>query len=157
MTWWTDLLGWIHPGPIPPAPTPVPSPTPDADVSIELLKLINAARTTSALAALSPDARLVAAAQEHATRMAAVGVLAHQGILDGTPWRRASNAGYQPTEVAENIAEGFPNAAAVVSAWLADPPHRVNILGPSSNFGAAVAADGTGRLWWSATFAEPRA
>ena len=156
MTWWTDLLGWIHPGPIPPAPTPTPGPAPTAYVSLELLRLVNAARTAGALFSLSLDARLVTAAQQHAMTMARAGILVHEGIGDGYAWARASAAGYPCLVIDENIAEGYPNAEAVVNAWLSDPAHRANVLGPCVNFGGAVATDARGRLWWSATFAEPK-
>jgi uncharacterized protein YkwD len=153
MTWWNPL-SWLTPAPSPVPPTPPPAP---ADVAAELLELVNSARAERALAPLTADGRLTAAAARHAGTMAAVGILAHQGLGDGYPWSRASAAGYQWSEVAENIAEGYPTAAAAMAGWLVSPGHLANILGPSVDFGAAVAADGKGRLWWSATFAEPRA
>ena len=149
MSWWNPF-GWLTPTP------PAPPPPDPADVAAEMLGLVNAARAEHALAPLTIDGRLTAAAARHAATMARTGLLAHQGIGDGYPWSRASAAGYAWSEVSENIAEGYPTAAAVMAGWEVSPPHLLNILGPSVDFGAAAAADSRGRLWWSATFAEPK-
>ena len=136
MPWWNPLT-WITPAPSPVPPAPPPAP---ADTAAELLGLVNAARAEHALAPLTIDGRLVAAAARHAGTMAARGILAHEGLGDGYPWSRASAAGYRWSEVAENIGTGYPNVAAMMAGWLASPGHAANILGPSVDFGAAAAA-----------------
>ncbi|OMQ16135.1 hypothetical protein A7K94_0204580 [Modestobacter sp. VKM Ac-2676] len=67
------------------------------------------------------------------------------------PFARARAAGIQSAR-AENIAYGQPDAAAVMTAWMASPGHRANILNCDlRTLGVGVAA-GSGGPWWTQLF-----
>lgn len=149
MSIWQAILTLFRrpPAPVPPAPLPpVPGPPPVASVAQALLAAHNAARAAHNLTPLRLDARLCAAAQGHAEVMVRLGILAHQGLGDGTPWQRIEEQGYRYAAMAENVAEGQPDAVAVVAAWMDDPSHRANVLG-YEDFGGGMARSGDVPFW----------
>lgn len=135
------------PVPVPPAP-PGPGPPTSASVAQALLDAHNAARAARNLPPLRLDPRLCAAAQRHAEAMAARGVLSHTGLGDLSLWERIARSGYHYSEAAEAAAEGQPTAAAVVAAWMEDPPHRANVLGDYADLGGGMACGSNGVLYW---------
>ena len=57
------------------------------------------------------------------------------------PWTWADKRGYNYREFGENLAVGYPTAAAVVDGWMHSPGHRANVLKPVfDEVGVAVAA-----------------
>jgi uncharacterized protein YkwD len=152
------LLGWLGRlfGPRPaPAPMPTPHrPNPDT-VESSLLDMFNSARKSVGLAPLEIEARVHAAAEEHATLQASVNRRAHDGIGDGEPSDRLTDYGYRWSACAENVAWGQMTPAEVFSTWLASPGHRANILGPYRHVGIACASPVGGRPYWCADFANP--
>ena len=131
---------------------------------MDLLSELNAARASQGLAPFVDRPELDAIAQAWANSMATSGVLRHNPDLD---WGNASWSLLQVTwplpmsslaishpegRLSENVAKGYPDAAAVVAAWMSDLPHRANVLGAYScaGVGAAQAADGT--WFWVADF-----
>jgi uncharacterized protein YkwD len=143
---WDWLYSLFHrpPKPRPPDPPPV---GPTSDVLIA----VNAARFHYGLAPLAGGADLDAVALGHAQVMATRGVLAHEGIGDGTPAERLTAAGIRWMAEGECAAPpGYPNAQAAVNAWLADPPHRRILLGDYARLGAGF-ADG----YWCADLVRP--
>ena len=58
------------------------------------------------------------------------------------------------SQVAENIAYGYPTAHATVRAWMHSKGHRANILNPAlTNLGVGAARDENGTWWVAQDFA----
>jgi uncharacterized protein YkwD len=100
------------------------------------LCLVNQERTSRSETPLRLNADIVQAAQAHTDDMASGGYVEHVGPRGDTPLSRMRAAGYIYSskigfEVGENIAWGTLSLAtprAIVSAWMASPLHRANIL-----------------------------
>jgi uncharacterized protein YkwD len=118
------------------------------------LAAVNAHRATRGLAPLRVSASLTASATWKARHMAAYNYMAHE---DPAPpaarsfFARVAACGYGAA-ASENIARWYPSPAAVVQAWLADPPHRANIEGGWSTTGIAVAVSASGIPYWVEDF-----
>ena len=70
---------------------------------------------------------------------------------------RISNAGYQWSGAAENIAAGQRDAASVMSSWMNSSGHKANILNCGyQDIGVGVAAATDGKLYWTQDFGSPR-
>jgi len=137
--------------------TPDPSwPTANAGLAAQVLPLINADRAAHGLGPLTISPALSASALWKAEHMAEYSYLGHD---DPAPplarsWaQRILDCGYTSFSAGENLAAGFPTAAAVVQGWLSDPPHKANIEMPAWQVtGIAVAASATGVLFWAEDF-----
>lgn len=99
-----------------------------------VLQEINAVRASYGLEALAPSNGLARAALRHTRSMVTNGYFAHES-WNGTPFWKRVEGFYSPRSrgwaVGENLAtfgEAAPTAADVVSAWMASPPHRANLL-----------------------------
>lgn len=145
----------------PPAP-PAPSAPPGVDDRVlafeqEVVALVNAERARAGCAALTEDARLTAAARAHSADMAARGYFSHT-TPDGVEFHtRISNAGYSWSLVAENIARGQRDPAAVMNAWMNSDGHRRNILNCNlRHIGVGLAYDANNRPHWTQDFGSPR-
>jgi uncharacterized protein YkwD len=100
------------------------------------LCLVNRERTGQGESPLVPNARLAQAAQAHSDDMAHGDYFDHVSPSGGTPLSRMRAAGYIFSsrlgyEVGENIGWGtlwLATPRAMVSAWMASPEHRANIL-----------------------------
>jgi uncharacterized protein YkwD len=106
-------------------------------VDAAMLCLIDKARHTAGLAALTDDAELDQAAIAHSDDMVAENYFDHVAPDGTTPEQRVLATGYTPRapggEVAENIAAATltdATPAATVAAWMSSPGHRANILDP---------------------------
>lgn len=133
-----------------------PAPT-GADISAAV-SATNAVRAARGLAPVRGNARLSAAAADHACDMARRGRMTHQGSRSSGPSQRVKAAGYRPAVTAENIAAGPFDLSGVLSAWNGSGGHRANMLIPQIRevgIGQAVAADGRTRFW-SAVYSAPR-
>jgi|AntRauMFilla1563_2_1112583.scaffolds.fasta_scaffold11095_2 uncharacterized protein YkwD len=87
---------------------------------------------------------LQAAAAAHADDLNNSGQFSHTGSDGSDVQTRVRRAGYNWCFVAENIAQGQPDVRSVVSAWMASPDHRANILSAqATQFGFAR----TGDIW----------
>jgi hypothetical protein len=101
------------------------------------LCLLNEERTSRGLVALKGNARLVAAAEQHAGDMVDNTYFAHDA-LDGSDFGlRVENAGYlgrrKSWVLGENLAWGsgsLATPAAIVAGWMGSAGHRDNILTP---------------------------
>ncbi len=134
--------------------------------SLEELVLheINTLRAAHGRPALSPSAALSRAADRHSRSMALRGFFAHES-RNGTPfWQRVKQFYFADSgtwTVGENLAMfgGVgPSAQSIVSAWMASPGHRANLLRSSyRDAGIAIvhhpAAGGVfgGRSTWVVT------
>jgi uncharacterized protein YkwD len=91
----------------------------------EIVNLINNARTSAGLPALTVDSRLASAAQSHSIDMACYGLLSHSGSDGSTPQQRIAAAGYGATFSEEMIYAGsgaYPQNA--FDWWMNDPTHH---------------------------------
>lgn len=99
------------------------------------------------------------AALAHAQDMAAHDHFEHTGTNGSTPAQRATLAGYQWRNVAENIAAGPATAELVVDGWLNSPGHCANIMGaPYTEMGVAFAVNDRSRagIYWAQEFGRPK-
>ena len=101
-----------------------------------MLCLINQEREHHGEGALATNAKLTRAAQAHSRDMANEDYFSHVAPNGETPLQRMRASGYLPNSqdgyvVGENIAWGtmwLATPQSIVSAWMASPGHRANIL-----------------------------
>ena len=110
------------------------------DIHVEqLLQDTNAQRASLGLSPLTLNEELSNAAASKAQDMFAKGYWAHNSPTGETPWDFISGAGYRYVIAGENLAKNFTTSDAVVSAWMASPSHRANIVKPGyKDIGFAV-------------------
>jgi uncharacterized protein YkwD len=150
----------ITPPPVttpPVSPTVVrvrPTPTPMVALENEVLRQTNVARAANKCAPLAMDPRLLAAARLHSADMAQNDYFSHTGLDGKGPDARMKAAGYDISGGwAENIAEGYPTPDAVMTAWLASPGHKQNIVNCAmKSIGVGIAAAANGTLYWTQDF-----
>lgn len=110
----------------------------------------NAIRARYGKPAMQIDARLQAAAQDHANFMAAHRSMNH--FSNGGPQARAARHGFSGS-VAENIAMGAENPWGL---WVNSPGHFRSIIGNYNVCGIAVAHSG-GTPYWCAVYGNAAA
>jgi hypothetical protein len=99
------------------------------DINVEkLLNLTNLKRAEAGLSSLNLNPELSAAATGKANDMFSKGYWAHNAPDGTSPWVFITSSGYQYVFAGENLAKDFANSEGVVSAWMASPSHRDNIL-----------------------------
>ncbi|MFD5143958.1 CAP domain-containing protein [Streptomyces sp. NPDC058401] len=112
-----------------PAATPAPSASAaPSGAAAEVLTLVNQERATAGCPALTVNAQLTKAAQDHSEDMAAHSNMSHTGSDGSDPGQRITRAGYQWRTYAENVAYGYDTAAKVMEGWMNSPGHKRNIL-----------------------------
>ncbi|KAE9021520.1 hypothetical protein PR002_g12224 [Phytophthora rubi] len=86
--------------------------------------------------------------------MAAKDFMAHDGSDGSSMSERITQAGYDWSAVAENVAAGQIDVAGVMVAWINSPEHLENIMGDYTMFGSAYAfnKDGTYQHYWTQDF-----
>ena len=98
----------------------------------QTLALINSARATNGQSALTLNAQLTSAAQQHSVDMACSGSLSHTGTDGSTSSTRIAAAGYKASIDRENIYAQPPqyggNPQAAMDWWMSDQIHRDAIL-----------------------------
>jgi uncharacterized protein YkwD len=90
------------------------------------------------------DANIARAARNHSAFMAKSGTFSHVGTGQSSFDARVKAAGYT-APLSENIAWGYRDGAAVVTAWMNSPGHRANIANCAAKavgVGAVYAANG---------------
>lgn len=139
-----------------------------SDTDKEILTQVNAARAQGracgsvnypAAAALRWHCTLEDVAFAHSRDMGDHNFFSHTGSDGLAVGDRLSNAGYDWTEVGENIAAGQPTVTAVMSAWLDSPGHCANIMRASYTETGAASYFVTGSdypVYWTQVFARPR-
>ena len=121
----------------------------------DILARVNAERAARGLAPMRLDDRLVLAAQRHSEDQARSGRMSHTGSDGSTLAVRVDRVGYGWRSVAENVAYGYPDAAAVMAGWMASDGHRGNILSANVDLGVGLAYGADGRPYWTEVFAAP--
>jgi uncharacterized protein YkwD len=114
-----------------------------------VLTLVNQARADAGCGALTTDPALAAVARAHSADMRDRGYFSHTTPEGLSPFDRARAAGVGYAR-AENIAQGQPDAAAVVQAWMNSAGHRANIL--DCSLAKLGVAEGSGGPWWTQLF-----
>ncbi len=108
---------------------PGPSAPGSADPAVrEFVDLANAHRESVGCGPLLWHERTAEVAQAHSTDMVERDFFAHQNPDGESPFDRLREAGIAWSGGAgENIAWGYPTAAAVLAGWLGSPGHRANL------------------------------
>ncbi len=130
-----------------------PTATSTKGMSTEALavKLTNDQRAQHGCSALRVDSRLRTAARAHSADMRDKHYFDHNSPDGRTPWDRIKAAGYADPG-AENIAQGYPTAQAVVQGWMNSSGHRANILNCDLKAIGIGVATGQGGPWWTQDF-----
>lgn len=150
------------------APTPAPGGaatcnpvTNDVFVS-DLLKLINDARTSAGLPALTVNTKLSAAANAHARDMLCNNYLSPLGLDGSTAQTRVAAQGYTASVVVENLYALHPafgmSPRVAFDWWNRNEAYRSNILNPNvTEVGIAYVADEKTLFgaYFVVTFAKP--
>ncbi|MFG2873423.1 CAP domain-containing protein [Streptomyces sp. NPDC048337] len=143
----------------PPVATPAPtapaasSPAPTG-AAAEVLALVNQERAAAGCPALTVNAKLTKAAQDHSADMAAHNTMSHTGSDGSDPGARITRAGYTWSTYGENVAYGYGTAAKVMEGWMNSPGHRANILNCSfKEIGIGHAQPGD---YWTQDFGAAR-
>ncbi|MEV7282361.1 sigma-70 family RNA polymerase sigma factor [Streptomyces sp. NPDC093111] len=136
----------------PPAPRPTPSPSrsraPRPSVEERVNALVNRHRAEVGCAPLRRDPKLSAAAKAYGRDMAARGYYGHTTPEGTDAGSRFEGVGYSWSAWAENLARGQGDPASVVADWMADPPHRRNLLDCAyRDTGVAAVPGPDGTLW----------
>jgi uncharacterized protein YkwD len=131
-----------------------------------MLTLVNNARAVSQdcggtiydpVEALAWHCQLKTAALNHSTSMADNDYFSHTGLDDSSAGDRITAAGYSWRTYAENIAAGYSDEEAVMTAWLESPGHCANIMNTHvTEMGAGVAENSSSRyrIYWTQNFAD---
>jgi uncharacterized protein YkwD len=118
----------------------------------QAVQLTNAQRAKKkGCSALRVDSRLRTAARGHSKDMHVRDYFEHNSPDGRTPWDRIKAVGYTQAG-AENIAEGYATAQAVVDGWMNSPGHRANILNCSLKAVGIGIEYGPGGPWWTQDF-----
>jgi uncharacterized protein YkwD len=135
------------------------------EVEAQILALLNQQRAANGLATLTVDSRLVAAAQLHSQNMADLSLIvgmseALSHTLMGSPEpsvaTRADYVGFDYRIIGENIAFGYQDANAVMTAWMNSPGHRANILfSQYTSVGIGVRYNSLGVPYYTQEFGTP--
>jgi uncharacterized protein YkwD len=141
-------------------PAPQPPPVDPATLEAAVVAGINAQRAAAGLLPLQLDPDLVMVARERSNDMAQRGYFAHVSPTGETFSSLMQSQGVACSWCGENIAyNNYPDdqtVAVVLSAWMASPGHRDNILRPTfSRVGVGVALGGSGAKYYTAVFAGP--
>ena len=112
-----------------------------SDISVsQVVSLTNQERAGAGMAPLTFNPVLSTAAGTKAGDMFAFGYWAHNNPQTGRqPWDFIREAGYTYRYAGENLARDFGETQSMMSAWMASPSHRDNIISPRySEIGVAV-------------------
>ncbi|MGW4508532.1 CAP domain-containing protein [Streptomyces sp. NPDC004436] len=139
----------------PQAPAPVqPSAAPATGAAAEVLALVNQERAAAGCQALTLNAKLTKAAQDHSADMASHSNMSHTGSDGSDPGQRITRAGYTWSTYGENVAYGYGSAKAVMDGWMNSPGHRQNILNCSfKEIGIGLAQPNN---YWTQAFGASR-
>lgn len=136
----------------------------EGDFATDLLAAINAFRAGEGLPELARNPQLDGISQTHSDYMVRADFVGHVGPDGRDLTLRVENEGYIYRLLAENIAAGPNNPAAVLEAWLDSPPHAYNLrlaeaseIGLGYSSGAIVLEEGVATDVWAVILAAPLA
>lgn len=125
----------------------------EQNAATELFGDANQDRSPYHLQPLRNDAKLTAAARQHAQRMVASGTLSHQLPGELGLIVRVQQAGVRCNTVAENVAQA-PSAGQINDEWMHSPSHRANLLDPRVNAVGIAVVKQHGELYAVEDFAH---
>ncbi|MFJ4776042.1 CAP domain-containing protein [Streptomyces sp. NPDC088762] len=138
----------------PAAPTAPDASEAPSGAQAEVLALVNQERAAAGCPALTVNAKLTKAAQDHSADMAAHSNMSHTGSDGSDPGQRITRAGYEWRTYGENVAYGYSTAAKVMEGWMNSPGHKRNILDCSfKEIGIGLAQPGQ---YWTQDFGAAR-
>ena len=134
---------------------------PNADsvsaLEAEVLRLVNAERTSRKLPPLALNSSLSSVARLKSQDFINKNYFAHQSPTYGSPFDMMKKQGIGFVAAGENIAKGQNTAAAVMKSWMASPGHKANILSAVYNqIGIGTAKDSKGNLYWTQMFIKSK-
>lgn len=105
----------------------------------EVVTETNAQRASAGLPPLSYNEKLADAARRKAANMFSENYWAHNSPSGKSPWVWFQQAGYSYVNAGENLAKDFGSTSRLMSAWMASPTHKENIVNPKyKEIGVAV-------------------
>ncbi|MFI8828709.1 sigma-70 family RNA polymerase sigma factor [Streptomyces sp. NPDC053431] len=142
-----------------PSPTATPTPTrtraPEPSPEERVTRLVNRHRAEAGCGPLRADPDLAAVARAYGHDMVDRRSYGHTGA-DGTdPGTRMTAGGYSWSAWAENLARGQSDPASVVADWMADAPHRANMLDCRYRDTGVAAVSGPDGTVWVQELATP--
>ncbi|MCX5195546.1 CAP domain-containing protein [Streptomyces sp. NBC_00249] len=125
-----------------------------SDAAAAVLALVNQERAAAGCPALTVNAKLTKAAQDHSADMAAHANMSHTGSDGSDPGQRITRAGYEWRTYGENVAYGYSSPEKVMEGWMNSPGHKRNILDCSyKEIGIGLAQPGQ---YWTQDFGAAR-
>ena len=94
----------------------------------KVIELTNAERLSAGVTILKENSELDQAALAKATDMFENNYWAHVSPTGTEPWYFVTQSGYEYKHAGENLARDFSNPKDIVTAWMASPTHRQNLL-----------------------------
>lgn len=94
----------------------------------EVVRATNQERLSAGLEPLLYNEKLADAARRKAANMLEENYWAHNSPSGKSPWTWIKAAGYNYTYAGENLAKDFGDTSRMISAWMASPTHRDNIV-----------------------------
>lgn len=149
------------------APLPPPDggdPPPDGSsmspteyaLALQVLDLTNRERAAVQLPPFTWDETAAEVAYLHSRDMDLRDFFSHTNPDGDLPWDRMRAAGMSFSWAGENIAYGYPSAAAVMNGWMTSTGHRENILRPEyTHLGVGVHVSPQGTIYWTQVFFTP--
>jgi uncharacterized protein YkwD len=124
------------------------------DLENQLVTLTNQARAQAGCHPVKNDGHLRSAARAHSNDMAKKGAVSHAGS-DGSSFAdRIRKAGYR-RPLSENVGRGYATAQQAITAWLADPQQRANIVNCAATaVGVGVTVAKNGVAYWTQDFGD---
>ncbi|MFJ8114205.1 CAP domain-containing protein [Streptomyces sp. NPDC096132] len=128
--------------------------TPASAAVARVLALVNSERSKAGCSAVTLNAKLAKAAQDHSVDMAAHKNMSHTGSDGSDPGERITRAGYDWQTYGENVAYGYSTPEQVMAGWMSSPGHKRNILTCAfKEIGIGLAQPGN---YWTQDFATAR-
>lgn len=105
----------------------------------EIMRATNNERIGAGLKPLAYNEKLADAARRKAENMFNENYWAHNSPSGKSPWVWFQDVGYTYIFAGENLAKDFGDTSRMMSAWMASPTHKENIVNPKYNeIGLAV-------------------
>jgi uncharacterized protein YkwD len=119
----------------------------------QILDLVNNERLKVGIDPLLINEQLNRAADYHSQDQAATNTMSHIGSDGSDVADRIQNVDYQYSVAGENVAFGYLDPEAVVTAWMGSEGHRENILNPDfQEIGIGSASGSDGSIYWTQDF-----
>ena len=118
-------------------------------IEVEIMELINNYRIENGFTALAPKSIIKSQTFSHNDYMIEQDQVSHDNFY----YRKnflTNSAG--AVKVGENVAFGYPNAEAVVNAWINSDGHRANIEGDFTHFEVSADLDENGHWYYTNIF-----